>query len=456
MADQQKIEIPYDVQAFLHFVDAAVSPYHAVWHAMGKLHAAGFAQLRLNAPWDLKPGGKYFVNVYDGALLAFTIGEEGPLHMAAAHTDFPCFRLKPAAAEAEGAGYGLVNVEPYGGMIYRTWLDRPLGLAGKVVEKGIDPFCPETHLVNTCFPLMTIPSLAIHMDRDVNKKGELEAQKDMQPLFTLKKLLEGETKNWIVREFEEPENPDDLLSFDLMTYPFERGCTFGARRVFREDIPAGTAGELLSSPRLDNMTSVWACVQGLIAATEQGVPEGVRLVALFDHEEVGSRTKQGAGSAVLMEVLRRIYASAAMAFWGRGFRDAEERLVAALADGFFLSCDVAHGTHPSHVEKMDPCVRPKLGDGVVIKQAASQKYAGDAEAVAIVRGLCEQEEIPYQMFVNRSGAAGGSTLGSIASALVPMCTMDVGVPILAMHSARETMGTADEGALVALVRAVLA
>ena len=235
---------------------------------------------------------------------------------------------------------------------------------------------------------------------------------------------------------------DDILSYELSTYPWEQGCTLGL------------AGELVSSPRLDNLTSVWACLEGLVAAAKDGVPDGVRLVALFDNEEVGSRTKQGAGSAVLMEVLRRIYASEAAA----DTKDAAEdgtRLSAALADGFLLSVDVAHGLHPNYMSKSDPSVRPVLGGGVVIKQAASQAYAGDAEAVAIVRALCEEHSIAHQGSVNRSDSRGGSTLGSIASALVPVRTMDVGVPILAMHSARETMGAADEMALTALVQAVL-
>lgn len=458
--------VPYDVQAFLDFVSAATSPYHAVMAAGAELSAAGFVELDLGAPWELATDGKYFVKVYDSTLLAFTVGAKGPLRMAAAHTDFPCFRLKPQAMEAEGASCGLVNVEPYGGMIYRTWLDRPLSLAGKVVTRGSDPFRPVTHLVDAHLPLMTIPSLAIHRDRDVNKKGEIEAQRDLQPLFALQPLEPGGTKDWISETFGMPDAPDDLLSYDLMTYPFEQGCTFGAANIFGEDGPAPEAGGLLSSPRLDNMTSVWACVQGLVAAAEAGVPDGVRLVTLFDNEEVGSRTKQGAGSAVLMETLRRIYASALVAGWNSaddaggangadGSRAAGERLAAALADGFLLSCDVAHGDHPAYPSKSDPYISTQLGAGVVIKQAASQKYAGDAEAVAIVRSLCEAQDIPYQMFVNRSGAPGGSTLGSIASALVPVRTMDVGVPVLAMHSARETMGTTDEGALVALVRAVL-
>jgi len=442
-------DVPYDVPAFLQFVELATSPYHAVLAAASELRDEGFVELSPGEPWELAVGGKYVVNVYDSTLLAFTIGAAGPLRMAAAHTDFPCFRLKPQAMDAEDGAYRRANVEPYGGMIYRTWLDRPLSLAGKVVTKGDDPFHPATHLVDAHLPLMTIPSLAIHMDREVNKKGELNAQKDLLPLFGLQISIFDEN-DWLMETF----GLEDILSYDLMTYPFEQGCTFGATGIFGDDGPYPEAGELLSSPRLDNMTSVWACLQGLLAATKTGAPDGVRLIALFDNEEVGSRTKQGAGSAVLMETLRRIYASEAMASWG-GPQDAGERLASALADGFMLSADVAHGEHPAHPEKADPCIGTYLGNGVVIKQAASQKYAGDAEAVAIVRGLCEQNEIPYQMFVNRSGAPSGSTLGSIASALVPVRTMDVGVPVLAMHSARETMGTADEGALVALVRAVL-
>ena len=439
MTDEKLANLSDDGKAFLRFVDAATSPYHAVAAASAALRAAGFSELALGAPWMLAAGGNYFVNVYDGALLAFTVGGKGPLRMAAAHTDFPTFRLKAEADAASEAPYAMVNVEPYGGMIYRTWLDRPLGVAGKIVTQGKDAFHPETHLVDCHEPVMTIPSLAIHMDRDVNKKGELNAQKDMMPIAALPP--ETARADWWLEKIQGGRAFGEVLSYDLMAYPLEQGCTFGYDH------------ELLSSPRLDNMTSVWACVQGLIAAAQAGAPDGVRLIALFDNEEVGSRTKQGAGSAVLMEVLRRIYASAAVA--PDDAADAEERLMTALADGFLLSCDVAHGTHPSHVAKMDPYVHPQLGAGVVLKQAASQRYAGDAEAIAIVRALCEAHAIPCQTFVNRSDTPGGATLGSIASALVPVRTMDVGVPILAMHSARETMGTADEAALTALVHAVL-
>ena len=421
----------YETKELLDFIASAPSPCHTVAASAEKLRRAGFEELELGGAWQLSRGGRYFIRVYGTTLLAFTVGAAGPLRMAAAHTDFPCFRLKPAAGLVR-EGYGLLNVETYGGLILRSWLDRPLGLAGKVVLRGADAFHPEVRLVDFGRPLVTIPSLAIHMDRAVNKEGALNPQKDMLPLAA---LFGGEAdEDWWMQALAELSGvpAEDILSYELSTYPWEQGCTLGL------------AEELVSSPRLDNLTSVWACLEGLMAATKDSVPEGVRLVAIFDNEEVGSRTKQGAGSAVLMEVLRRIYAA-----------EDGARLSAALAGGFLLSVDVAHGLHPNHMSKSDPAVRPVLGGGVVIKQAASQAYAGDAEAVAIVRALCEERGIAHQDFVNRSDSRGGSTLGSIASALVPVRTMDVGVPILAMHSARETMGAADETALAELVQAVL-
>ena len=423
----------YETKELLDFIASAPSPCHTVAASAEKLRRAGFEELELGGAWQLSRGGRYFIRVYGTTLLAFTVGAAGPLRMAAAHTDFPCFRLKPAAGLVR-EGYGLLNVETYGGLILRSWLDRPLGLAGKVVLRGEDAFHPEMRLVDFGRPLVTIPSLAIHMDREVNKEGALNPQKDMLPLAA---LFGGEAEeDWWMQALAELAgiSAEDILSYELSTYPWEQGCTLGL------------AEDLVSSPRLDNLTSVWACLEGLLGASAGSVPAGVRLVALFDNEEVGSRTKQGAGSLVLAEALRRIYEKSG----------GEAARAQALADGFLLSVDVAHGLHPAHEEKSDPAVRPVLGGGVVIKQAASQAYAGDAEAVAIVRELARLHAIPVQDFVNRSDSRGGSTLGSIASALVPVRTMDVGVPILAMHSARETMAAADEAALISLVRAVLA
>ena len=429
--------IPAAAKELLDFIQCSTSSFHVVEESAKRLLHAGFQELKPANSWRLIAGGRYFLRVYGSTLLAFVVGEKPlkshgtPLLMAAAHTDFPCFRLKPEAGMTRD-GCGTLNVETYGGLILRTWLDRPLSLAGKIVLRGKDAFHPEVRLVDFQKPLMTIPSLAIHMDRDVNKDGALNAQKDMLPLAALlgKDAEEDFFLAWLAEACETER--DAILSYDLGAYPCETGCTFGLR------------DEFISSPRLDNLTSVLACLKGI----EEAHPtQGIRLIALFDNEEVGSRTKQGAGSAVLGDVLRRIYQELS------GESDAVCR---ALADGFLLSVDVAHAVHPSHAAKSDPVVRPALAAGVVLKQAASQSYAGDAEASAVVRALAEEHEIPWQRFVNRADSRGGSTLGAIASSFVPVRTMDIGAPILAMHSARETMGAADQESLERLLKAFLA
>ena len=429
--------IPAAAEELLGFIQCSTSPFHVVEESATRLLHAGFQELKPADSWRLAAGGRYFLRVYGSTLLAFVVGEKPlkshgtPLLMAAAHTDFPGFRLKPEAGMTHD-GCGTLNVETYGGLILRTWLDRPLSLAGKIVLRGKDAFHPEVRLVDFQKPLMTIPSLAIHMDRDVNKDGALNAQKDMLPLAALlgKDAEEDFFLAWLAEACETERNA--ILSYDLGAYPCETGCTFGLR------------DEFISSPRLDNLTSVLACLKGI----EEAHPtQGIRLIALFDNEEVGSRTKQGAGSVVLGDVLRRIYQELS------GESDAVCR---ALADGFLLSVDVAHAVHPSHAAKSDPVVRPALAAGVVLKQAASQSYAGDAEASAVVRALAEEHEIPWQRFVNRADSRGGSTLGAIASSFVPVRTMDIGAPILAMHSARETMGAADQESLERLLKAFLA
>ena len=422
------------VNELLDFINLSPSPAHVVDTSEKRLMKSGFERLSMDKPWSLQAGGKYFVSVYGTALLAFTIGKErGQLRMAAAHTDFPCFRLKPSAGIIKD-GYGSLNVESYGGLMLRTWLDRPLSLAGRVAIRGTDPFHPEIRLVDFAQPIITIPSLAIHMDRDVNDKGELNPQKDMLPiaaLFGTSTETDGADffLEWMASSLNIPSK--DILSYELSTYPWEKGLVIGLGR------------ELISSPRLDNLTSVMACLEGICGS----VPgDGIRLIALFDNEETGSHTKQGAGSMILETALKRIY---------KALGYSEEDRWSDISSGFLLSVDVAHGLHPNHSDKCDPTNRPILGGGVVLKQAASQAYAGDTEAIAVIRGLCEASDIPFQTFVNRADIRGGSTLGSIASAMVPIRTMDVGVPILAMHSARELMGRNDQSSLIRLLQAFL-
>lgn len=422
------------VNELLDFINLSPSPAHVVDTSEKRLIKSGFERLSMDRPWNLNAGGKYFVSIYGTALLAFTLGKDrGQLRMAAAHTDFPCFRLKPAAGIIKD-GYGSLNVESYGGLMLRTWLDRPLSLAGRVAIRGADPFHPEIRLVDFSQPIITIPSLAIHMDREVNEKGELNPQKDMLPvaaLFGKDADTDGSDffLEWMASRLNVPSQ--DILSYELSTYPWEEGLVMGLGR------------ELISSPRLDNLTSVMACLEGICAS----IPEhGIRLIALFDNEETGSHTKQGAGSMILKTALKRIYKAL-------GYSD--EELWSDISSGFLLSVDVAHGLHPNHSDKCDPTNRPILGSGVVLKQAASQAYAGDTEAIAIIRGLCEAHGIPFQTFVNRADIRGGSTLGSIASTMVPVRTMDIGIPILAMHSARELMGREDQLSLIRLLQAFL-
>lgn len=420
----------------LEFINKSTSPWHTVEAAAEKLSDAGFSEISWDSRWKLEVGGKYFTKVFGSSIFAFVVGkkwisddvkEKGQLRISAAHTDFPGFRLKPQSGIVK-EGYGVVNIEGYGGMILSTWQDRPLSLAGKIALRTADPFAPEIVLVDFARPLMTIPSLAIHMNKKANDGFALNKQKEMLPLAA---VLGEKADKKFMDDFLADElgvKAEEILSYELNFYPYEGGCQLGI------------ASELVSSPRLDNITSCMACLNGIINADAD---KGLSIAALFDNEEIGSRTKQGAASTVMNQLLERIYA---------GFGKNNEDMWADVAGGFMLSVDVAHGVHPNYTDKADPTNRPVLNGGVVLKEAASQSYAGDTEAIAVVRGLCESNSIPCQQFVNRNDIPGGSTLGSIASAMLPIRTMDIGVPILAMHSARETMGAADQKALNDLLK----
>ncbi|WP_301860147.1 M18 family aminopeptidase [uncultured Megasphaera sp.] len=412
----------------LNFIHRSPSPYHVVQTSMDLLKEAGFTELSPHAPWELHEGGSYVVTAFDSSLLAFTIGRHPRAHLriAAAHTDFPCLRVKPAASIMQGV-YGKLNIELYGGMIRESWLDRPLSLAGKIATTGTDPFHPAIHVVDFHTPLLTIPRLAIHMNRHTNDGVALNPQKDMLPLMT---LCDGSTADSFLLDYLAEYchcAVQDILSYDLTVYPAEEGCLLGLHNEF------------ISSPRLDNLTSVYASIAGLANHT---AADGIQAVALFDNEEVGSRTKQGAASLLLPTYLQRLYHAL-------GYTDEDYRLDQSSA--FVLSIDVAHAMHPNMPEKCDITNIPVLGHGIALKTACSQAYAGDAEAAAIITALCRSGNIPYQHFVNRSDIPGGSTLGSLLSSYFPVRTMDIGIPILAMHSARELMGAADLKALYDLI-----
>ncbi len=430
-----------EAQELLTLIEEAVSPYHAVESVKLRLERAGYREVSLKERWKLEKGGAYFVRHHGSSLVAFQIGREDPvkgqLRVAAAHTDFPCLRVK-ANPDMKEEGYVRVNVEIYGGAILNTWLDRPLSVAGRVALKSDTILKPELRLINIKRPILTIPNIAIHLNKEINKGVELNRQTDMIPIAgMLEKELnqENDEKNgkkstYFLNFLAEELNvdPSDILDFELSVYCAEQGCFLGIEQEF------------ISAPRLDNMTSVQAVATGLLES-ERG--DGVNVGAFFDHEEIGSRTKQGAGSLLLSFVLEKLYDA-----FGGNHMDFQS----AVAGGMLLSTDVGHGLHPNQVGKYDPVNKASLNSGVSVKEAAGQSYATDSEGIAIIEQMLLKEKIPYKKFVNRSDGTSGSTLGTIASTLLPMLVIDVGIPLLAMHSARELMGSRDQKALTDLLR----
>lgn len=419
-------------EKLLELLKKGTSAVMVVREAEKQLKEAGFEELRFSDTWGLTEGGKYYMKHHDTTLLAFTVAEqieckEG-FRIAAAHTDFPCLRIKPNP-DIVTNGYAQVNVEVYGGAILNTWLDRPLSISGRMAVKSDDVMHPDIHYISMEKPFMTIPNLAIHMNRDVNKGVELNRQTDMLPIAG---LLEEELNekhaflNFLAKETG--VKPEDILNYELWVY------------CMQEPVTLGMEEEFLLSPRLDNLTSVQALLTGLIEGKRKS---GINVIALFDHEEIGSRTKQGAGSMLLLDVLEKICDS---------FGKTMVQTKGSLYESFLLSVDVAHGLHPNKTGKMDVTNKPVLGRGLCIKEASSQSYATDCEAIAIVEQICQNAGISYQKFVNRSDMPGGGTLGSIASSILPIRTVDVGVPLLAMHSAVETMGRRDMESLTRLVK----
>lgn len=426
-----------------HLISASVTPYHCIMESARQLEEAGFTELPLSGKWNLEKGNSYFINVYDSTLIGFSIGNElsdtPKLRLAASHTDWPCLKVKPSP-EVTAGRYGKLNVEVYGGPLLGTWLDRPLSMAGKVSVMDGDSPEPKTVFVDFKRPVLTIPNLAIHMNREANNGVALNPQIDMLPLLTLiTEQLEGKDsgKNATAKQeyfldalaSEAGVDKSDILDYEIYIYNAEHG-------VF-----TGLHDEFYSSPRLDNLTSVQACISGLIDST---CNDGIHIIALYDNEEIGSSTKQGAASALMDRVLEKL-------FLALGY--SRETYLNALFDGFLLSLDVAHAIHPNHGEKCDIKNQIVMGDGVAIKLAASQAYATDAASTGVIEAICRRNQIPYKKFSNRSDVKGGSTLGSISSSFLTMRTVDVGVPMLAMHSAREVMGSADQKALVDLVTA---
>ena len=402
----------------IDFVKEATCSFTTVIECMKRLDAAGFKELKLSEKWELKKGGKYYVNMYDSSLFAFRVGKKykdsGMLKVVTAHTDSPNFIVKPNAEMSATGGYCKLNIEGYGGSILNSWLDRPLSIAVRASVKSKNLFEPEMKIADLKRPVVTIPNLAIHMNREVNKGVELNKQTDMLPIAC---LAENAGEDFFMNCLADALKckKEDILDYEAFIYNSEDGCFIGIHDDF------------VQCPRLDNETSVLACLDSIIDAKDS---EGINAICIFDNEEIGSLTKQGANSVILSNMLEKIYACI------RTDKQTELRtfFMDKVFDGMMISLDVAHAAHPNHPEKNDPTNLVLLNKGPVIKRSGIQRYATDACAIGIVEQICQKVGIPYQKFANRADVVGGSTLGPIS---------DSSLPVLAMHSAKETCGTKD-------------
>ncbi len=419
------------IDNLIAFLNESPVNFLAVKAVSNRLEAAGYRRLEAGcAIGEVKPGDRLYVTKNDSSIYAFHIGcqpmSEAGFHIVCAHCDSPTFRIKPNAEMTGEGGIVKLNTEVYGGPIMSTWMDRPLSLAGRVIVRGQDALHPKTLLLHVERPLLVIANLAIHFNRQVNDGVKLSKQKDMLPLLGIvnSELEKGNMlMNVITGELNVRQ--EDILDFDLYLYDSTPACTVGMHNEF------------ISSGRLDDLSMVHAGLAALLASDserEGEAPQTTNILAIFDNEETGSQTKQGAGSPFLASMIERIIMAQG------GNRDDFYR---AVENAFMISADNAHAWHPNYSEKYDPTNHPVLGGGPVIKYNAAQKYASDAVSGAIFAEICREAGVPSQRFVNHSDVAGGSTLGNILASSLPLKGVDMGNPILAMHSARETGSCAD-------------
>ena len=417
------------INRLLSFLDASPVNFLAVKNIADMLEAGGFRRLDPCQPLGaVKAGDRLFVTKNDSSIYAFRIGRkpiaEAGFHMICAHSDSPTFRIKPNAEMLCEGGLVKLNTEVYGGPIMSTWFDRPLTLAGRVIVRSQDVMRPDTMLFHIKRPLLQISNLAIHFNRQVNDGVKLSRQKDVLPLLgQITSQLEAGNLllNVILEELgkQRPVSREDILDFDLYLADTAPACTFGVHNEF------------ISSGRLDDLSMCFAGLEAILAAADS---DTTQVLGIFDNEETGSQTKQGAGSPFLSYMLRRI----ALAQSGT-----EEAYYQAVERAFMISADNAHAWHPNYPEKYDPTNHPMLGGGPVIKFNAAQKYASDAASAAVFAGICAKAGVPCQRFVNHSDVAGGSTLGNILASSIPLRGVDMGNAILAMHSCRETGSVRD-------------
>ena len=424
----QKKFIEMEVKSFarevIEFIDESPSTYHVVKNCSDILDENGFERIMPREKWKIKKGGKYFLKKSSSTIIAFTVGEDfdvkNGFKIFGAHTDSPCFRIKPNP-EIVTENVVRLNTEVYGGPILSTWFDRPLSIAGRVIVKGEDSFFPRTVKIKIDEPLLTIPNLAIHQNREVNNGVKIDKQNDVLPVISLiNKNFERE--GYLERIILEKTGikKEDIIDFDLYLYATEKGCLLGANEEF------------MSSPKIDNLASVYTGLIGLLEAEEN--QDRINIFVAFDNEEIGSATKQGADSNYLLNTLERISLALGLS---RG------DFLQMLESSYILSADAAHAAHPAHLGKTDPTNRGKINEGISIKISAKQKYTSDGYSIAVIKQLIEGTEIQIQPFVNESNELGGSTIGPISSTHLDIDGVDLGVPMLAMHSVRELCGIFD-------------
>lgn len=409
----------HHTQALRAFLDQAHSVYHAQQGLVQQLKAAGFQPLQEQETWQIAPGGRYYVTRGDAAVMAFRVPQGAPtgFMMSASHLDRPCFKVKENG-ELTGP-YTRLAVERYGGMILSTWLDRPLSIAGRVAvqtEQGI-----RTQLVDIDRDLLLIPNVAIHMNRQVNDGYKWNPAVDLLP------LLGGKEAAGRLEAMLEEQAGGKILGRDLYLYIRQKSSVWGVNQ------------EYLSSAALDDLECAWACTQGFLEAADS---QAISVLCLFDSEEVGSGSVQGAGSTLLADTLHRICQAGG---WD---------LRQLLAQSFLVSADNAHALHPNHPEFSDAANAPVMGGGVVIKHNASMSYCTDGVAAGLFRSICQRAEAATQSYYNRADLPGGSTLGHISLAHVSVPTVDIGLAQLAMHSSFETGAISDIEALVKAMTAL--
>lgn len=418
---KDKIKLANDL---IDFIYESPTAFHAVESVKNVLDKNDFTELEEKEQWNLKSEGKYYVIKNNSAITAFIMGKESIVtngfKIVGAHTDSPTFRIKPHAEMISEEKYLKLNTEVYGGPILNTWMDRPLSIAGRVVLKSKNPLKPSCKLLNIKKPLLIIPNIAIHMNRDVNKGLELNPQKHTLPLLGMindKLSKEDFLLTTIADELKVDKS--EILDFDLFLYEYEKGCIMGLN------------DEFISSGRLDDLAMVHAGLEALINAKPSSA---TNVLVCFDNEEIGSSTKQGADSIFLSSILERIVEKEQVG---------KEAYFRALANSFIISSDLAHAVHPNWGEKADPVNKPIINKGPVIKINANFSYTTDAYSSAVYEGICSEDNVPVQKFVNRSDSRGGSTIGPISSTHININSVDIGTPILAMHSIRELGGVDD-------------